>query len=250
MNQNQNQNQNQMNNQMPQNQMPQNLNSNVPQNNNDVFQHSSGIRNLQGGSWQGGFGPYNRTPANYAGGSGPNQNQNITLYAQDGSTKQCETNDNGELKFEDTQWLNSHGGALPLNQVPQQDKACIRQSSSSVEARRAGNLNSGGGGGFGFGGNNENNQNNNNSGFGGGSNINNIEQRKTITLYAQDGSTKQCETNEHGELSLEDTQWLNSHGGALPLNQVPQQDKACIRQSASSVEARRIGSSGGAQSNF
>jgi len=171
------------------------------------------------------------------------ENQTITLYAQDGSSKQCETNDNGELKFEDTQWLNSHGGALPLNQVPQQDKACIRQSSSSVEARRAGNLNSGG---FGFGGNNQNNQNNN-SGFGGGSNINNIEQRKTITLYAQDGSTKQCETNEHGELSLEDTQWLNSHGGALPLNQVPQQDKACIRQSASSVEARRIGS---AQSNF
>jgi len=63
-------------------------------------------------------------------------------------------------------------------------------------------------------------------------------------LYAQDGSIKQCSTTEHGELTLEDTRWLNAHGGALPLNQVPQQDKACIRQNYSSVEARRQGGQG------
>jgi hypothetical protein len=77
---------------------------------------------------------------------------------------------------------------------------------------------------------NDNNNNNDN---------NIIEQTKTVTLYAQDGSTKQITTNEHGELTLEDTRWLNAHGGALPLNQVPQQDKCCIRQNGASVEARR-----------
>jgi hypothetical protein len=155
------------------------------------------------------------------------QKKQITLYAQDGSTRQAQTNENGELSLQDTQWLNSHGGALPLDQVPQQDKACIRQSGASVEARRTNNVFNGGGS-FEFNSNINNQQR---------SNI--IEQKKQITLYAQDGSTKQVETNEHGELELSDLQWLNSHGGALPLNQVPQQDKACIRQSASSVEARR-----------
>jgi len=107
--------------------------------------------------------------------------------------------------------------------VPQQDKACIRQSAASVEARRQGNNNFG--------------QQQQGGGFGQSS----LGQQKNITLYAADGNTKQCQTNEHGELTLEDTQWLNSHGGALPLNQVPQQDKCCIRQNASSVEARRYG---------
>jgi len=93
--------------------------------NNDVLQHSSGIRNLAGGTWQGGYGPYNRTPANYAGGAGPNKNQNITLYAQDGSTKQSQTDGNGAISNEDRQWLSQHGGALPINQVPQQDKAIV-----------------------------------------------------------------------------------------------------------------------------
>ncbi len=48
----------------------------------DVLQHSSGVRNQPGGSTQRGTGPYQRTPANYAGGPGPHANSTITLYAQ------------------------------------------------------------------------------------------------------------------------------------------------------------------------
>jgi hypothetical protein len=59
--------------------MNQNENSNL---NEDVLQHSSGVRNQLGGSTQGGNGPYQRTPANYAGGPGPHANSTITLYAQ------------------------------------------------------------------------------------------------------------------------------------------------------------------------
>jgi len=113
-----NQNQNQLPSQMGNN----NLSSQAAP---EVLQHSSGIRNLPGGSWQGGFGPYQRTPANYAGGSGPNANQNITLYAQDGSTKQALTNDNGAITNEDRKWLSEHGGALPISQVPSQDKCIV-----------------------------------------------------------------------------------------------------------------------------
>jgi hypothetical protein len=50
--------------------------------NGDILHHSSGVRNQPGGSTQGGMGPYQRTPANYAGGPGPNANSIITLYAQ------------------------------------------------------------------------------------------------------------------------------------------------------------------------
>ena len=51
--------------------------------NEDVLHHSSRIHyNQPGGSIQGGVGPYPRTPANYAGGPGPNANSTITLYAQ------------------------------------------------------------------------------------------------------------------------------------------------------------------------
>jgi hypothetical protein len=50
--------------------------------NEDVLHHSSGVRNQPGGSTQGGIGPYQRTPANYAGGPGPHANSTITLYAQ------------------------------------------------------------------------------------------------------------------------------------------------------------------------
>ena len=102
------------------------MNSNQNQQQQDsVYQHSSGIRNDYGGSWQGGFGPYQRTPANYAGGTGPNFNQNITLYAQDGSTKQAMTDANGAITNEDRQWLSDHGGALPISQVPSKDKAIV-----------------------------------------------------------------------------------------------------------------------------
>jgi hypothetical protein len=96
-----------------------------PSSNAEVLQHSSGVRNLPGGSWQGGFGPYPRTPANYAGGAGPNKNQNITLYAQDGSTKECMTDDNGAITIEDRNWLAQHGGALPISQVPSKDKCIV-----------------------------------------------------------------------------------------------------------------------------
>ncbi len=48
----------------------------------EVLQHSSDVRNQPGGSTQGGIGPYQRTPANYAGGPGPNANSTITLDAQ------------------------------------------------------------------------------------------------------------------------------------------------------------------------
>jgi len=164
-------------------------------------------------------------------GSNFHKSSNINLYAKDGSIKQCMTDEHGELSFEDTRWLNAHGGALPLNQVPQIDKACIRQNAANVEIRR-GILDD-----KQIGGDQQSSNNNNN-------NNNIIEQKKTINLYAQDTSIKQCETNEHGELTLEDTRWLNAHGGALPLNQIPQQDKACIRQNYSSVEARRQGGQG------
>jgi hypothetical protein len=59
--------------------MSQNQGNNL---NEDVLQHSSGVRNQPGGSIQGGIGPYQRTPANYAGGPGPHANSQITLYAQ------------------------------------------------------------------------------------------------------------------------------------------------------------------------
>jgi len=59
--------------------MNQNQHSNL---NEDVFQHSSGVRNHPGGSTQGGVGPYQQTQANYAGGQGQHANSTVTLYAQ------------------------------------------------------------------------------------------------------------------------------------------------------------------------
>ncbi len=59
------------------------MNQNQGNNSNEeLLQHSSGVRNQPGGSTQGGIGPYQRTPANYAGGPGPHANSTITLYAQ------------------------------------------------------------------------------------------------------------------------------------------------------------------------
>ncbi len=120
--------------------MNQNENSNL---NEDVLQHSSGVRNQLGGSTQGGNGPYQRTPANYAGGPGPHANSTITLYAQkwvisflkifkwvvylcfSGQTKQTTTNANGAISENDRQWLANNGGALPIWEVPAQDKAIV-----------------------------------------------------------------------------------------------------------------------------
>ncbi|CAF4369331.1 unnamed protein product, partial [Rotaria sordida] len=79
--------------------------------NEDVLQHSSGIRNQPGGSMQGGVGPYQRTPANYAGGPGPNPNTTITLHAQNGQTRQTTTDANGAISDADRQWLADNGGA-------------------------------------------------------------------------------------------------------------------------------------------
>jgi len=50
--------------------------------NQNVLQHSSGVRNQPGGSAQGGVGPYQQTQANYAGGPGQHANSTVTLYAQ------------------------------------------------------------------------------------------------------------------------------------------------------------------------
>jgi len=93
--------------------------------NDDVLHHSSGVRNQPGGSTQGGIGPYQRTPANYAGGPGPHANSTITLYAQNGQTKQTTTDANGAISEADRQWLANNGGALPISQVPAQDKALV-----------------------------------------------------------------------------------------------------------------------------
>ncbi|CAF4287732.1 unnamed protein product, partial [Rotaria sordida] len=93
--------------------------------NEDVLQHSSGIRNQPGGSMQGGVGPYQRTPANYAGGPGPHANTTITLHAQNGQTRQATTDANGAISDADRQWLADNGGAMPISQVPPQDKAIV-----------------------------------------------------------------------------------------------------------------------------
>ncbi|CAF0949359.1 unnamed protein product [Rotaria sordida] len=94
-------------------------------NNTDVLQHSSGIRNQPGGSMQGGVGPYQRTPANYAGGPGSHANTTITLHAQNGQTRQTTTDTNGAISDADRQWLADNGGAMPISQVPPQDKAIV-----------------------------------------------------------------------------------------------------------------------------
>ncbi|CAF4901181.1 unnamed protein product [Rotaria sp. Silwood1] len=93
--------------------------------NTDVLQHSSGIRNQPGGSTQGGIGPYQRTPANYAGGPGLNPNSTVTLHAQNGQTRQTTTDANGAISDADRQWLADNGGAMPISQVPPQDKAIV-----------------------------------------------------------------------------------------------------------------------------
>ncbi|CAF1508399.1 unnamed protein product, partial [Rotaria sordida] len=74
---------------------------------------------------QGGVGPYQRTPANYAGGPGPHANTTITLHAQNGQTRQTTTDTNGTISDADRQWLADNGGAMPISQVPPQDKAIV-----------------------------------------------------------------------------------------------------------------------------
>jgi len=58
-----------------------------------------------------------------------------------------------------------------------------------------------------------------------------VKVNKKINLYARDGNKKEVETNENGELFEQDLQWLNEHGGSLPLSQIPDQDKAFVKQS-------------------
>ncbi|CAF4437176.1 unnamed protein product, partial [Adineta steineri] len=66
-----------------------------------------------------------RTPANYAGGPGLHPNSTITLHAQNGQTKRTNTDANGAISDADRQWLADNGGALPISQVPPQDKAIV-----------------------------------------------------------------------------------------------------------------------------
>jgi len=181
-----------------------------------------------------------------------NANQEVNLYAQDGQVKKVTLGSKGELSFEDTQWLNQHGGAMPLNQVPLEERAFIRQTPESVAARRQSPLNQGGiqGGqgisGQGQGGMQQQPQSQQGiSGPTGGGAANFAHANSTITLYAQDGQTKQATLGDKGELLFDDVQWLNQHGGAMPLNQVPQEDKAFIRQNPATVAARRQNFQGG-----
>ncbi|CAF1170646.1 unnamed protein product, partial [Didymodactylos carnosus] len=105
--------------------MSQNQNSSGQTGDNDVLHHSSGIRNTYGGGAQGGLGPYQRTPANYAGGPGPHANTQITLHAQNGQTKQTTTDAQGAISDQDRQWLADNGGALPISSIPPEDKAVV-----------------------------------------------------------------------------------------------------------------------------
>jgi hypothetical protein len=175
----------------------------------------------------------NRTPGSYAGGPGPHPNQTITLYAQDGSTKQAQTDQFGAVSWEDRQWLADHGGALPINMVPQQDKAIVGKGTVATN--------------LGINAPQGNFQGNPVTGrtpgsYAGGAGP---HQRQVITLYAQDGSTKQSQTDQFGAISSEDRQWLADHGGALPVNMVPQQDKAIVGKGTVSTN---LGLN--AQSNF
>jgi len=187
-----------------------------------------------------------------------NANQTVNLYAQDGQVKKVTLGSKGELSLEDTQWLNQHGGAMPLNQVPLEERAFIRQTPESVAARRQSPLNQGGNqggqgisgqgqggmqqggiqGGQGISGQGQSGISGQGQGQGGGA-ANFAHANSTITLYAQDGQTKQATLGDKGELLFDDVQWLNQHGGAMPLDQVPQQDKAFIRQNPATVAARR-----------
>jgi hypothetical protein len=183
-----------------------------------------------------------------------NANQEVNLYAQDGQVKKVTLGSKGELSFEDTQWLNQHGGAMPLNQVPLEERAFIRQTPESVAARRGVPLNqqgisgqSGGQQPSQQGVQQQSQQGISGQGQGptGGGAANFAHANSTITLYAQDGQTKQATLGDQGELLFDDVQWLNQHGGAMPLNQVPQEDKAFIRQNPATVAARRQNFQGG-----
>jgi len=189
-----------------------------------------------------------------------NENARVQLHAKDGMSREVQLGENGELSQQDTQWLNQHGGALPLNQVPQQDKAFIRQNPGSVAARWTNtnmgnptmnnpnpNMNNPN--------RNMNNPNMNNPNPNMNTNTNWSRQNQQmsnvygkgnadINLYAQDGSVRQVRLNEKGEIGVGDEQWLNQHGGGLPLNQVPQKDKAFVRQNADDVAARGFTPSG------
>jgi len=180
-----------------------------------------------------------------------NANQQVNLYAQDGQVKKVTLGAKGELSFEDTRWLNQHGGAMPLNQVPLEERAFIRQTPESVAARRGVPFNQQGISGQGV---QQQTQTQRQSQQGisgqgqgpiGGGAANFAHANQTITLYAQDGQTKQATLGDKGELLFDDVQWLNQHGGAMPLDQVPQQDKAFIRQNPATVAARRQNFQGG-----
>jgi hypothetical protein len=227
--------------------------------NEDVLQHSGGVRNQPGGSTQGGIGPYQRTPANYAGGPGSNANAQITLYAQNGQTKQTTTDANGAISDADRQWLANNGGALPISEVPAHDKAIVGTGTGAaahmagdthqigtkpLDNRAPGSYNQNSGspsgnnnqdllqhssgvrnqpGGSAQGGIGPYQRTPANYAGGPGPNAN-----AQITLYAQNGQTKQTTTDANGAISDADRQWLANNGGALPISEVPAQDKAIV----------------------
>jgi len=50
---------------------------------------------------------------------------NLSIFYYSGQTKQTTTDANGGISDADRQWLANNGGALPISQVPAQDKALV-----------------------------------------------------------------------------------------------------------------------------
>jgi hypothetical protein len=50
---------------------------------------------------------------------------NLCMFDCSGQTKQTTTDPNGAISDADRQWLANNGGALPISQVPAQDKAIV-----------------------------------------------------------------------------------------------------------------------------
>ena len=50
---------------------------------------------------------------------------NLYIVIFSGQTKQTTTDANGAISDADRQWLANNGGALPISQVPAQDKAIV-----------------------------------------------------------------------------------------------------------------------------
>ncbi|UJR38401.1 hypothetical protein I4U23_031070 [Adineta vaga] len=87
---------------------------------------------------QGGIGPYQRTPANYAGGPDPHANSTITLYAQNGQTT---TDANGAISDDDRQWLANNGVGTGTGAAAHMIGDTIHIGTKPLDTRQPGSYN-------------------------------------------------------------------------------------------------------------